>query len=43
MSETSPRLATRADFETYLGHLNARRYEKQIAYYAPDVIYKVGN
>jgi predicted SnoaL-like aldol condensation-catalyzing enzyme len=38
----SPRIATRADLETYLGHFNNRRYEEQIAYYAPDVVYKVG-
>lgn len=43
MTESTPRLATRADLEAYFGHLNARRYEQQSAYYAPDVIYKVGN
>jgi hypothetical protein len=43
MTDPSPRLATRADLEAYLGHFNARRHEQQIAYYAPDVIYKVGN
>ena len=43
MTDPRPRLATRADLETYLGHLNARRYAQQIAYYAPDIVYKVGN
>ena len=38
----SARIATRADLEKYLGHFNNRRYEEQIAYYAPDVVYKVG-
>ena len=38
----SARIATRADLETYLGHFNNHRYEEQIAYYAPDVVYKVG-
>ncbi len=26
-----------------VGHFNARRYEQQIAYYADDIVYKVGN
>jgi hypothetical protein len=39
----SGRIETRADLEKYLGHFNARRYEDQIAYYAPDVVYKVGS
>jgi predicted SnoaL-like aldol condensation-catalyzing enzyme len=43
MTDNSPRIRTRADLEEYLGHFNARRYEQQIAYYAPDVIYKVGS
>src|SRR5262245_2219714 len=38
----SARIQTRADLEKYIGHFNARRYDEQIAYYAPDVIYKVG-
>jgi len=42
MSVPSPRIESRADLETYLGHFNGKRYEQQIAYYAPDVIYKVG-
>ena len=43
MTDTPPRIRTRADLEQYLGHFNAKRYEQQIAYYSPDVIYKVGN
>jgi hypothetical protein len=43
MTDDSPRIRTRADLDEYLAHFNARRYEKQIAYYAPDVIYKVGS
>ena len=43
MTDPSPRLATRADFEAYLGHFNGKRYEQQIACYAPDVVYKVGS
>lgn len=38
----SARIQTRADLEQYIGHFNAHRYEDQIAYYAPDVVYKVG-
>ena len=43
MSDTPSRVTTRADLEAYIGHFNAKRYEPQIAYYAPDVIYKVGS
>lgn len=43
MTEHSPRIRARADLEDYLSHFNARRYEQQVAYYAPDVIYKVGS
>jgi SnoaL-like domain len=35
-------IASRADLQTYLDHFNHRRYDEQIAYYAPDVLYKVG-
>jgi hypothetical protein len=35
-------IQSRADLEKYLGHFNSKEYEKQIAYYAPDVTYKVG-
>jgi hypothetical protein len=38
----SGRIETRADLERYLAHFNNRRYEEQIAYYAPDVVYRVG-
>ena len=43
MSDTPSRVTARADLEAYIGHFNAKRYEQQIAYYAPDVIYKVGS
>jgi SnoaL-like domain len=33
---------TRADLQKYLAHFNNKEYEQQIAYYAPDVVYKVG-
>ena len=36
------RIRSRADLQAYLDHFNAKRYERQIAYYAPDVRYKVG-
>ncbi len=37
------RIRSRADLQDYLDHFNGKRYEQQIAYYAPDVVYKVGN
>ena len=43
MSDSDSRVRTRADLENYIAHFNAKRYEQQIAYYAPDVIYKVGS
>jgi hypothetical protein len=43
MSDSESRIRTRADVEAYIGHFNAKRYDQQIAYYAPDVIYKVGS
>lgn len=43
MTDRPPRIESRVDLEQYIGHFNARRYEQQIAYYAPDVIYKVGS
>jgi hypothetical protein len=43
MTEMPSRIQTRADLEQYLGHFNAKRYAQQIAYYAPDVVYKVGS
>jgi hypothetical protein len=36
------RIESRADLEKYIGHFNNKEYERQIAYYAPDVNYKVG-
>jgi predicted SnoaL-like aldol condensation-catalyzing enzyme len=35
-------IQSRADLLKYLAHFNNKEYEQQIAYYAPDVIYKVG-
>ena len=40
---TDARVRSRTDLQDYLDHFNNKRYEQQIAYYAPDVIYKVGN
>ncbi|HVY82066.1 MAG TPA: nuclear transport factor 2 family protein [Steroidobacteraceae bacterium] len=37
------RIESRADLLKYLGHFNNKEYEQQIAYYAPDVVYKVGS
>jgi hypothetical protein len=36
------RIRSQADLQTYIDHFNGRRYDEQIAYYAPDVMYKVG-
>jgi predicted ester cyclase len=36
------RVRSRADLQAYLDHFNRKEYERQIAYYAPDVRYKVG-
>ncbi len=36
------RVRSRADLERYFDHFNNRRYAQQIAYYAPDVLYRVG-
>jgi hypothetical protein len=33
---------SREDLERYIGHFNRKEYAQQIAYYAPDVQYKVG-
>jgi hypothetical protein len=35
-------IAGQADLEAYYGHFNGKNYAGQIAYYAPDVRYKVG-
>jgi predicted SnoaL-like aldol condensation-catalyzing enzyme len=43
MTDQAPRIRTRADLEQYIGHFNAKRYEQQIAYYSPEVIYNVGS
>ncbi len=37
------RIESRADLQKYLTHFNNKEYEQQIAYYAPDVVYKVGS
>ncbi len=37
------RIRSRENLQDYLDHFNNKRYAEQIAYYAPDVIYKVGN
>jgi len=42
MSEDSI-IRGRADLQDYLDRFNGRDYERQIAYYAPDVVYKVGS
>ena len=39
---SGPIIASRADLEAYIGHFNAKEYERQVAYYAPDVRYTVG-
>jgi predicted ester cyclase len=36
------RIRSRADLEAYLDHFNRKQYERQIAYYSDDVLYKVG-
>lgn len=36
------RIRSRADLQDYLDQFNGRNYARQIAYYAPDVRYKVG-
>ena len=38
-----PRIESQEDLRRYLEFFNNRRYAEQIAYYAPDVIYKVGS
>ena len=43
MAEQSDRcVRSRDDLERYIGHFNRKEYAQQIAYYAPDVQYKVG-
>ena len=41
MSEDA-RIRSQADLQAYIDHFNGKRYDQQIAYYAPDVAYKVG-
>lgn len=36
------RVRSRADLQNYLDHFNNKEYDRQIAYYADDVVYKVG-
>lgn len=36
------RIRSQADLQAYIDHFNGKRYDQQIAYYAPDVAYKVG-
>jgi hypothetical protein len=40
---TDARIRSREDLQTYIDHFNRKRYDEQIAYYAPDVMYKVGS
>ena len=40
---TDARIRSRADLQDYLDQFNGKNYDAQIAYYAPDVEYKVGN
>lgn len=42
MSDMSARVQSRADLQRYLDHFNRREYDRQIEFYAPDVLYKVG-
>ena len=37
------RVRSQADLQKYLDHFNNKEYDKQVAYYAPDVVYKVGS
>ena len=37
MTDQASQIRTRADLDLYIGHFNAKRYEQQIAYYAPDI------
>jgi hypothetical protein len=39
----SSTIRSRVDIETYIGHFNAHEYDRQIAYYADDVAYRVGS
>ena len=37
------RITSQSDLQAYIDHFNGKRYDEQIAYYAPDVRYKVGS
>jgi hypothetical protein len=37
------KIQSHVDLRKYLTHFNNKEYEQQIAYYAPDVAYKVGS
>ena len=37
------RIRSRQDLQDYLDHFNGKRYAQQIEYYAPDVVYHVGD
>jgi len=37
------RIRSRADLQQYLDHFNNKQYDQQVAYYSPDVVYKVGS
>ena len=42
-TDTDARIRSREDLQNYLDCFNSKRYAEQCAYYAPDVIYKVGD
>lgn len=41
-AERDSRIRSREDLQRYIDHFNRKEYAQQIAYYAPDVVYKVG-
>lgn len=41
-SSTDARIRSRTDLQKYLDHFNKKEYDRQIEYYAPDVVYQVG-
>ncbi len=43
MAQDDSRIRGQADLQLYLDHFNNKRYDQQVAYYAPDVLYKVGS
>jgi hypothetical protein len=42
VEESGCRVRSREDLQRYIDHFNRKEYARQIAYYAPDVMYKVG-